>query len=235
MIKQGSPFKKTVLFLAIMIIAAGACHKVLGKIPTGTWKYRLIVNGARIGTAVVTNAVSGNRYVSTMDMNMDAGYIKNSTRQVITETLDFKPVKLEVYNRTIQNGQETELKTVAAFTGTRVDLDTGDAKSTFTIEKPFILEGNYFMNELIKCKFKKDTILSSRVYEPSVDPEEPVLVMVKVIGREEVQVNGKTMDLIHLGYSIENLKNIDTYIDDNGITQKTVITMLNNRLELVLE
>ena len=61
-------------------------------------------------------------------MEMDAGYIQNTSRQIITETLDFKPVKLELYNKTIQNGQMSEMKTIATFTGNRVDLDTGEAK-----------------------------------------------------------------------------------------------------------
>ncbi len=91
------------------------------------------------------------------------------------------------------------------------------------------------MKELIKNEFKPGTVIRNYIFEPTVDTEEPVLVLVKVLGREDVRINGKTRNLIHLGLSIENLKNIDSYIDDDGITQKTVITMLNNRLELVLE
>ena len=227
--------KKIFIFFLIPLLSAPACRNQLSSIPTGTWTYRLLVNGAAIGRAVVSNAISNNLYISTMDMEMDSGYIKNTTRQVITETKDFKPVKLEVYNKTIQNEQVSEMKTIANFAGNSVNLDTGGARSTITIEKPFILEGNYFMNELIRNEFKIGTIIKNYIYEPSVDTEEPVLMLVKVLGRKEVSINGKMKNLIHLGFSIENLKNIDSYIDENGITQKTVITMLNNRLELVLE
>ncbi|HOT44426.1 MAG TPA: hypothetical protein PLM53_02415 [Spirochaetota bacterium] len=227
--------KKMLVFTAILLVSAGACRKGAGEIPSGTWNYRLMVNGAPIGRAVVTNRIVNNTWVSTTDMEMDAGYIKNTSRQVITETLDFKPVKMETHNRTIQNGQVSEVKTIATFTGNTVALETGEGKSTITVTKPFILEGNYFMNELIRNEFKPGTIIRNHIYEPSVDTEEPVLVLVKVLGREDVSINGKTKNLIHLGFSIENLKNIDSYIDNDGITQKTVITMLNNRLELVLE
>ncbi len=227
--------KKLLLYTVILLISAGACRKGADDIPTGTWKYRLLVNGAAIGKAVVTNRTADGRYVSTMDMEMDAGYIRNTSRQIITETLDFKPVKLELYNKTIQNDQVTEVKTIATFSGNRVELDTGEGKSTITITRPFILEGNYFMKELIRNEFKKGTVIRNYIYEPSVDTEEPVLILVKVLGREDVTIHGKTRNLIHLGFSIENLKNIDSYIDDDGITQKTVITMLNNRLELVLD
>ncbi|OHD68565.1 MAG: hypothetical protein A2W19_12295 [Spirochaetes bacterium RBG_16_49_21] len=227
--------KKLILSLIILTLALSYCQTRLTTIPTGTWKYKLLVNGAAIGTATISNAVAGNNYVSTLDMEIDAGHIKNSTRQIVTETRDFKPVRLEVYNRMAQNGRVNEIKTIAAFKGSAVELDTGDSKSTITIDKPFMLEGNYFMQELIKAEFKEGTVIKGYVYEPSVDIETPVLILVKVIGREEVSIGGKMMNLLHLGYSIENLKNIDAYIDDRGITQKTVIVMLNNKLELILE
>ncbi len=219
----------------LLLVAAGACGGKPSSIPTGSWKYRLLVNGADIGKAVVTNTVTNNRYVSTMDMDMNAGYVRNTVRQVTTETLDFRPVSLEVRSTTLQEGQSHETVTIATFSGNRVELDTGDSKIRITTGRPFIIEGNYFMGELIKSGFKDGTVVRNHVYEPSVDTEEPVLMMVKVFGTEQVTVNGKTMELIHLGTSIENLKNIDSYIDRKGVVHKSVITMLNNRLELILE
>ncbi len=103
----------------ILIATAGTCRKGAVEIPTGTWKYRLLVNGAAIGRAVVTNRIVSNNWVSSMDMEMEAGTIKNTSHQVITETLDFKPVKLELYNKTIQNDQVNEIKTIATFTGNK--------------------------------------------------------------------------------------------------------------------
>jgi hypothetical protein len=153
----------------------------------------------------------------------------------VIETLDFRPVRLETYSKTTQHGKDNEIKTTAVFEGNTVKLDTGDSKTTITIDRPFVLEGNYFMQRLIEAGFKPGTVIKGYVYEPSVDIEAPVLILVKVIGREKVRVGERTMRLLHLGYSIENLKNIDAYLDDEGITQKTVIVMLNNRLELILE
>jgi len=227
--------KKLALILLVIIIPAASCRKGINAVPTGTWNYRLLVNGADIGSAVISNEIKGGNYVSTTVMEMDAGYVRNSTKQIIIETMEFKPVRLEVYNVTEQNGQKSEMTTIAKFTGNRVDLNAAATLSTITIDKPFILEGNYFMNELIKHGFKEGTILKNYVYEPSVDVEEPMLVMVKVFGRENVSINGKNKKLIHLGFSIENMKNIDMYMDDEGVTHKTTIVMLNNKLELVLK
>jgi len=175
--------KKLALILLVIIIPAASCRKGINAVPTGTWNYRLLVNGADIGSAVISNEIKGGNYVSTTVMEMDAGYVRNSTKQIIIETMEFKPVRLEVYNVTEQNGQKSEMTTIAKFTGNRVDLNAAATLSTITIDKPFILEGNYFMNELIKHGFKEGTILKNYVYEPSVDVEEPMLVMVKVFGR----------------------------------------------------
>lgn len=227
--------KQLVSTLLIAISFAGACRGKPSAIPTGTWKYRLLVNGADIGSAVFTNSLSDNRYVSTMEMEMNAGYVQNRVRQVITETRDFRPVSLEVYSTMVQNDRVHKTKTVAKFNGPVVELDTDDSKSTVTIARPFILEGNYYMSELIRNGFKEGTVVRNYIYEPSVDTEEPVLMMVKVMGTESVEIRGRSVDLIRLGTSIENLKNIDSYIDEKGVIHRSVITMLNNRLELILE
>lgn len=227
---------KRVLLVPVFLLAAfTACPRALDTIPTGSWKYRLLVNGADIGHAVMSNTLEGDLWVSTMDMEMDAGYVRNTTRQVVTETREFSPVKLEVDTATTTEAGVTTMKTVARFNGSRVDLEIDGRKSSVNIEEPFILEGNYFMNALIRNGFKKGTIVRHRIYEPSVDIEEPILVIVKVIGREQVEIRGKKQTLTRIGYAIENLKNMDVYIDEKGVTRKSVITMLNNRLELVAE
>jgi hypothetical protein len=227
--------KRLLSVFLIFLASAGACCGKVTSIPTGTWKYRLLVNGADIGSAIVTNTISQNRYVSTMEMEMNAGYIRNTMRQIVTETTDFRPIQLEVYSKTVQNDMTHEDKTVAKFNNGTVELETGETRSTVTIKRPFILEGNYFMSELIKNGFKQGSVIKHYIYEPSVDTEEPVLMLVKVIGKESVSIKGANMELVHIGTSIENLKNIDSYIDEKGITRKTVITMLNNRFELILE
>lgn len=227
--------EKRIRLAVVLLVAFTACPRALETIPTGTWHYRLLVNGANIGHAVVSNTLSGDLWISSMKMEMDAGYVRNTTRQVVTETRDFRPVKLEVDTSTTTDAGITTMKTVARFTGDRVDLETDGRKNVITIKEPFILEGNYFMNELIKNRFKKGTVIRHRIYEPSVDIEEPVLVIIKVIGRERVEIQGEKETLTHIGYAIENLKHLDVYIDDKGVTRKSVITMLNNRLEMVAE
>lgn len=218
--------------IALTTLVCLTCAATPGAIPTGTWKYRLLVNGAPIGSAVITTTLTDGTYVTVTDMTMEAGIVKNRVRQVVTEGVDFRPLKLEIYNTTETDGKKTEMNTVASFQGKTVKLETGGTAATITITRPFVLEGNFHLHELIKHRFKKGTVIQSYIYEPTIEAEEPVLVMVKVMGRASVPVGGKTRELIHLGYSIENMKNIDFYIDESGVTQKAVIVMLNNRMEL---
>ena len=47
------------------------------------------------------------------------------------------------------------------------------------------------MKELIRNEFKEGTIIRNYIYEPSVDTEEPVLVMVKVLGQGRREHQGQ--------------------------------------------
>jgi len=226
---------KQFVAVLLILIASIACARTPSAIPTGVWNYRLLVNGAPIGKATVSNKKEGTRYITSVEMEIDAGTVKNRTRQTVTETLDFRPISLEVYQYTSQNGQITEMTTKADYDGSVIRLDAGGKKSEVRIEKPFVFEGNFFMHSLIEKGFAPGTVVQHYIYEPLVDIEEPTMVLVKVVGKERISVNGRARELIHLGYTIENLKNIDEWIDERGISVKTVITMLNNRLELILE
>ena len=226
---------KNYILISLLLTATISCQGYPGKIPSGSWNYTLIVNGSKVGSAKVSSEIKNSNYISTSEMEMNAGDVTNTTRQIVTETLHFKPVKLEIYNKVITEGNVNEVNTVAEFSGKKITLNTGQSKSIITIKKQFVLGGNYLMNELIKKRFKKGTVLKAYIYEPTIEIDVPILSIIKVIGRESISINGKVKSLIHIGYSVENMKNIDIYIDDEGIQQKMVVTMLNNRLELVIK
>lgn len=225
---------KRLFILIFFILSITSCTgRVPQVIPQGTWQYLLLMNGVEIGTASVSNKQTKTHHISTVQMDMTLGKIKNSTRQVITETIDFKPVKLEIYNTVTNDDNVQKINTVAEIKGKKIILTAGETKTETTIEKPFILDGNYFMNFFINKKFKKGTQASAYLYDPTFETEEPIRVTMTVAGRESVTINGRKKTLIHLVQRIENSKNIDIYINEAGIAQKAVILMLNNRIELI--
>jgi hypothetical protein len=213
----------TVLFMALL-----SCKTYPESIPLGTWKYDILVNNARVGHATVTTAARGNNYVSTTEMTMKAGSIVNTTLQTIVETRDFKPVSLETRNRIIHNGAAENIDTSATFSN-------GRASSTITIDRPFVLDGAIYAHELIRNEFRTGTEISFSVYEPSIETEEPISVKMNVIGPVTVVTGGEEETLIHVTETIAGIKNIDLYVDQQGITRRAVITMLNNRLELIMK
>lgn len=227
--------KRLALLLILFTAAPGCSVKTPTSIAQGTWVYQLLMNGVKIGTASVSNSQRDGLFISAIQMDMVLGDVKNTTRQVITETADFKPVKLEIYNTVLNGKKRQEINTIAEFKDKTVELTAGGQKTRFTIEKPFILDGNYFMDFLIKKRFKKGTQVSALLYDPTFETEEPINVRMKVKGHEEVTINGKTKQLIHIVQRIENSKNIDIFIDENGIAQKAIILMLNNRIELIIK
>ena len=212
-----------------------SCTKVPSSIPLGKRNYILLVNGVKLGTATLDFIKEEKRYITSLEMQMDAKYVKNYSKQIITESLDFKPIKYEQYNKTQDGKNIEETKIIADFNGTAVTLIALDKKTTFTMEKPFIIDGNFFLGELIKNKFKNGTSIHAQLYDPSIEAEEPIPVVVKVLERKKIFVNEKEKELIHVVQAIKSHKIVDYYFDENGIAQKATISMLNNVFELVLE
>jgi hypothetical protein len=226
---------KKILLLLISAVLIVSCSKTPASIPSGQWSYKILMNGTEVGSADISNKMENDRYVNVVDMKMQAGEILNTTKQVVIETMDFKPVKLEIHNKIFTGNSTENIDTVAVFEGQQVTLTADKTTSSFTISRPFVLEGNAITSELIKAGFRDGTEIVLSVYEPSIELEEPITIKTRVVGREKVDINGVPKDLIHITHQIENMKNIDSYIDDRGITQKEVITMLNSRLELVIK
>jgi translation initiation factor IF-1 len=226
---------KFLLLIITIGIIANACKSAPTNIPEGTWNYDLIVNSVKAGKAVFSSTVSNNNYVVRTEMYLSVGPIENKSVSIITETKDFKPVKLEEYNTITDktSGKVQEIKRVAVFEGDNVTLQAGDKKSVFKIDKNFILNGNYFISELIKNQFKQGTIVEAHLYEPLVEIDTPILSIAEVKGFTSVKVGGKSMKLLNLKLRIENLKSIDLYLNEHGVTEKMVMKMLNN--EFVME
>lgn len=221
--------------LVLIIAFTASCKETPAGIPSGSWKYDLVVNGVKAGTAVCSNEKSGDTYIIKSEMFLTVGSIENRSVQIIKETSDFRPVSLEILNtvKDSGSGKVQEINKTATFNGKEVTLNSGEYKSKFIIEEPFVLDGNYFFNELLKNKFKKGTIVKAHIYEPTVELEDPILVIVEIMGYESVDVNGTSKNLMHIKQKVEKLKSLDVYLDENGVTEKVVIKMLNNVFELV--
>jgi len=226
---------KKFLIIIFPLFLVVSCKMLPESIPSGTWNYDLLINGAKIGSAKTMNKIENNNLVSVLEMKMNAGQVKNITKQIITETKYYKPVKFEVYNSVINNGQEKKINTVAVFNSNTVDLDTGYSRGKIKLDRSFVLEGGYFLDKLIKKKFKKGTIIKSRIYDPTIEIEETIPVSVEVMGRKKISINGKTKELIHIVESIQKMKTIDIFIDNNGVTQIVIVKMLNNTFELIIK
>jgi len=222
-------------FSVIIIITTISCSSSPAQIPEGTWNYDLLVNGVKAGRAIFSNTSSGDNYIVKSEMYLQMGSIENKSIQIVTETKTFKPVKLEVFNTvtdTSGNGTQDINKT-AVFKGSEVILKTGDYESKFKLKEPYILDGNFFFNELLKNKFKTGLIIKAYIYEPAVEIDTPILVIVETKGIESIKIRNKSMDLIHIKQRVEKLKSMDMYLNSDGVTEKVVIKMLNNIFELV--
>lgn len=227
--------KTALLILAFTILLPASCRSQSHDIPVGKWEYSILLNGNEIGSAVYSNEISGENYISKIDMNMKTGSVSNSVTQKIEETKNFVPVRLEIRNRIKSGDSDQEEKTVALFKNNIVELESSGEKSSIKLDKPFVIEGNYMMSELVKKRFAESSTVRVNLYDPTIETDDVFPVTVKVIGKKNIVINGREEKLIHLVYSIENVKSIDMYIDSKGISRKSVIQMLNNKMEMVIK
>ena len=129
-------------------------------------------------------------------------------------------------------GNKQEIKRIAEFNGRKVTLTSNGIKSEYEIDETFIIDGSYFTNSLIRAGFKKGLELRAKLYEPTVEIDRTILVIVNVTGREKIMVNGRAVGVIHIKQRVEKLKHVDIYINEEGVTEKLVIKMLNNVFEM---
>lgn len=221
-----------IILTALLLIS---CKSNPQAIPEGAWTYDLIVNGVKAGSAFLKIDETDDLYITKNEMSLKMGTMENKTLQIVTETKDFKPVKLETYNtiKDSASGINQEVSKIAIFDGNKVKLKSDGYETVFSIESPFILDGNFFFKELMKSGFKKGTRIEAQIYEPSVEIDTTILVVVDVAGREKVKIGSQEMNLIHVKQRVEQLKIVDIYLNDEGVMEKAVIKMLNNVFELV--
>ncbi|MFH0974799.1 MAG: hypothetical protein V1874_03335 [Spirochaetota bacterium] len=219
--------------LLIFLFCSNACTSS-ESISQGEWKYKLYVNGIDVGTATISNKTSDGNFITSQEYSLKFGDMTTVTKDTITETLDFKPVKLENYTKILNSGKVHETRMISVFKGRDVELTYDNKKYNYTLKRDFIIDGNYFMTQLLKNKFKPGLEATHYVYNPQVELDTPIKARTKVIGSEKIMINGKENQFIHIVQSIENIKdNIDLYIDEKGILQKGIIHMLNLKIELI--
>ena len=190
-----------------------------------------------MGNATISNQLIDGNYVSASELKLDFGGIVNTSKQTVVETKNFDPLSLETINKTIKGDSIYTTGIKAIFKGKNVVLITspGNKKSTTEIDKDFILDGNFFLAKLIEGKFKQGLSIDAYIYDPSIEIDEPVMIKTRVVGIKKIDINGKNQSLIHIIQSIENIKNIEYYLNAQGILIKGVIEMLNMKIELIKE
>ena len=223
------------ILLVALVIPCVACADSPRAIPTGSWNYALLINGVRAGSAVISNRKEGETYVITSELDMDIAGMRNVSRQVVTETTAFTPVKLETSNRIKSAAGWKDIQTTALFRGAEVELRSGGRSTRVTLPGEFVLDGNYFAAKLLEGRFRTGLEIKGAIYDPSIELDALVPVTTRVVGRETVEVGGKKRALTHISQSIDVIKSADSYLDENGVMVKAVVRMMNLTVELVLE
>ncbi len=220
-------------FFILAASAVFACYRVPASLPQGTWRYSLILNGSEVGEAVISGRFEKGRWITESTLTMRAGNAVNTSHQVVVETADCKPVSVVTKNTTAMGDTIQRIDTEAQIDGLKVRLKQGERESVVTLEREFVLDGNYFLSKMISTGFAEGARFEAYVYDPSIEAGELMLMKARVAGKKLITVNGSTYPAYHVVNSIENIKSIDSYFDCDGVMVKAELSMLNMRIQLL--
>ncbi len=227
--------KKRLYVLLIPIVFLCCGITVPEKIPTGTWKYQLKVNGTEVGNAIMTNTLEDGEYTYTTTLSMGNPVMSHTSTETIVETTDFTPVRLEKEETTRQKGREIKTSLVATFQDKTVTLKEDGHTTTIKLNEDFVLDGNYLTHALIQKNYTQGTVVETRIYEPTIELGKTIPVKAEVTGIENITGGAKRIKTLHLRQSIGKVQSIDVYIDSTGVAAKVIIQMMNMTMEITRE
>jgi hypothetical protein len=204
-------------------------------VPLGTWIYGVWLDGKRIGTATATTSFAQELYTSTLDMTVRTNETIVTTSEITKETITYNPVSYFCSTTVILKDKVNRELITAEFQKETILLKRGNDAKTVTLKGDFVISGNKFTAKLLKSKFPVNTEMNAFAYDPTLDEDTLVSISEKVLGKEMVTLPKGKMELFHLVESFGPVKSIHSYIDAEGTTHKTTISMLNSTLELLLE
>jgi len=229
--------KNILCFVPILFVIVGCSTLAPPKsIPTGTWDYKLFMNGSEMGNASVSSIETPSLYISTTLMSIKVGNVQSTVKEIVTETKTFVPVKFETYNQVITNGNIQNINTIAVFNGKEITVVNSQGQTArIIINKPFVLPGNYLTKALLDKGYAKNSSAEVEVYSPLLELEDTISVKQTVIGIESIEINGTKEELFHIKEIMADYQQSDVYIDQNAVPRKIRILMLNNLIELVIQ
>lgn len=226
--------KRILLFLFISVfIALPCCRKAPAAIPQGEWNYDIMLNDTVIGSATRTESIEGVNFKSELTMEMGVGTIRNSVKQVVIETINCEPVSLEITSSMI-NGKDRQVsRKKVSFNGREIRGEDDGRAFSATIDRPFYLdEGKYFIREMIRKKFRTGSQVEAWMYDPMEELDKPVLFRMRVRGTDTITIGDASVK-VYVLEEVAHYKNVLWYVDEEGVLQKIVISMLNTRMEMV--
>lgn len=226
------------LFLIFFLLSLTNCsqkienRKIAKQIPTGKWKYQILIKDQIIGDAEIETALKENNYINRSTLTIKSKKITNKSILVITESKKFEPIKYESYKITSINNNEAISKIVANFKKNKITVKTDLTNTIITIKEPFLLEGNYFLNELLNKKFSQNFSINKKIYEPSISNTKLLNYQIKSLGLKKVKFKNNFIKLYHIKQEIPNLTEINSYFNEKGILQLAKIKSFDTIIKL---
>lgn len=231
---------KAVKILVFLMIVGFGQFEVRAKknkveLPFGKYQYIVKANNTKIGSAFITIKKEKKQILTSAELSIQINNVVTITQEFLRETENLDPVKYVSITKVIAGNQVQREKVSVDFKGKQAIISSGSYKRKVNLKGKFVLGTNYFIKSLLKQKMKTNASAKKYVYDPSIEEDEVIPVLEKVLGKKTVEINNKKVELFHTVQNYGNIKNIQNYYDSKGLVYKSVINMLNTTIEMTLE
>lgn len=223
-----------IISAALIFASCGGSFKI-EEIPEGSWDYSILMNDVNVGKGFITIIKKDDSHIHKSEFTIEFSGVHNKTSHTIVETPDFSPISIETENITERGDMKIEYSFRADFDGNNVVLKADGKEIDFTIDVPFVLEGGYVLSRLIEEGAGPGAEFQYNVYDPAIEPDGPIPVTTIVKGYQRVTVNNESRRLLHLQHILDDVKIMNSYLDEKGVIQKMEMSMLNSTIVLEIK
>jgi hypothetical protein len=228
------------LLLSCAFVSCGAEKNIMlkkpstGKIPLGTFKYKIYLNQTNMGDAVFTTSLENGKYISKQKMQLSMLGFTTNVNEYIEETEDFKPVSYIYETELGKNGEMQKHKLTAAFEGKKITVTSDFKTETYMFDREFHIGTNFLSSRILANGISEGASSEDYIYDPSSDEENLIRISEKITGKEKAEYDGSVYEFYKSLVSFGAVKNMENYCDSAGVSYVIKFTILSAQMRLVL-
>lgn len=195
---------------------------------TGSFKYDVIIEGKKMGNAMVTRQLKSGNYRTYSEIQFDIEGITTVTRETIVETSSFDPVSYETDAAFMSDKYISRLKLKSWYEDNYLYLNDGRALTKFRAGGKFYYSTNKMLASILSGSKIEGASASCSIFDPAVEMKKTLPARLRHVGNVTVNYHGKVIEAYRILADYGPMKKVEMTVDKNGIVYNYIF--LVNRI-----